>query len=287
MPQFGEEKLYNVMFWNCHKKNNDADFQIFLKDLLNDEKIDLFCLAECLDFSQIQLADFLKNISSNGRFYRHIGRSDKKHDLWMNVFSSLPDKDDTAVQIKKKSSRYINVWLYKTVEIVFVHLKSLFSADMETKLEDDKDVLADVYKGCIAPKFFIGDFNATPYSSALLNSRTFNSIRLGEGAVKGSRREMSNHRRRINPSWNVYGKASSNYSEPLGSFFHKASTLSNIGWELLDQVVFDEQLECFYKENSFRILSFNSKSIKLTTIKGRINETYSDHLPVAFSLKDI
>lgn len=287
MPQFDEENLYNVMFWNCHKKNNDASFQIFLKDLLNDEKIDLFCLAECLDFSQIQLADFLKNISSGGRFYRHIGRSEKKHNLWMNVFASLPDKDNIALKIKKKSSRYINVCLYETVEIVFVHLKSLFSADVETKIEDDKDVLADVYNGCKEPKFFIGDFNSTPYSSALLNSRTFNSIRLGEGSVKGCRREMYNHRRRINPSWNVFGKASSNYSEPMGSFFHKASTLSNIGWELLDQVVFDDQLELFYKENSFRILSSNSNNIKLTTINGRIDDSYSDHLPVAFSLKGI
>ena len=284
MPELEKEKHYNILFWNCHKKNNEDYFQVFLKDLLSSENVDVFCLAECQDSSQEQINEFILNISPLNKPYQFVGSSDKKKDTQMRVFSLLPS---AACSVVKKKQRYINVKLFKKIEIVFIHLKSKISTDLETKIEEDKDVLVDVYKGCNSPKFFMGDFNSSPYSSSLLHSRVFNSIRIGENDVKGARKEMYNHKRRVNPSWNILGKSSFVNTSPLGSFFYTASNFSNIGWELLDQVVFDEELSDFYVEDSFQVLSSNSKNVKLTDVKGRINSDYSDHLPICFSIKGI
>jgi hypothetical protein len=282
MSEIDIDNRYNILFWNCHKNNKKDYFQEFLHDLLKEEEIDLFCLAECVESSDDEIKEFCLNVSSS-LTYHYIGCSEKKHDTRMYVFSSLP-LPPNGDPVKKQSDRFINV-LLGNVEIVFVHLRSMFSTDLSTKIEEDKNVLADIYEGDghDGPKFFMGDFNSTPYSESLLHSKVFNSVRMGEKDAEICRDGLCESRKRINPSWNSFYKPSLTDSGPLGTYFYPTYGYSNLGWELLDQVVFDEDLSDYYIENSFHIVSSNSKK-NLTTVKGRIVNKYSDHLPIVFSL---
>ncbi len=264
----------NILYWNCQRKDSEYSFQKIFFQLLKEKEIDIFCLDE----AGSKKDEFINNINNSSLGYIFVEEGDLNgaHGR-LRVFS----KQAGLLQPKNKSQRYVNLNFMNRFDLCFVHFRSLVMTDPYDKLKDDEKTINGIYGfTSYEKKFLVGDFNAMPYSTTMLDSRFLNTIRCGEECFDIKRINLNNHRR-INPSWTAY---SENAEGVYGTLPRKASTLNNIGLQLFDQVVFDEDLQTFYVSNSFEIIS-NVKGKRL--LKDDFTSDYSDHLPIMFSLDNL
>lgn len=280
-----------ILFWNCKGNDTEVDFQKCLCNIINEENVEIVGLCECKEDPK----DFAENINNNGKKFRFVNGSEPIGGVAgkIHVFSTLSNRF-----LKKKtcSKRFVNVNLNDKFDLCFVHLKSLVNTPSFIKMSEDECVVRCAYKNADKDKFFIGDFNAPPYEDSMLYANIFNTRRIGEKEI--NRCGMTDEKIRINPCWSAMG---ADEYDIYGSYKLKNEIYSNIGWYLFDQVVFDEKLEQYYRENSFKVIS-TAKSVDLLDLKGNVltkiittknskkQKTvpkYSDHLPIIFSLKGV
>jgi endonuclease/exonuclease/phosphatase family metal-dependent hydrolase len=129
-----------------------------------------------------------------------------------------------------------------------------------------------------------GDFNAQPFDSAMaaadgLHAIGVRSVRTSASrAVRGAASAIDFF---YNPMWRAYGQqpqseagAATHYW--LGQWVHE------LGWHMLDQVVFRPGESPRFPEDQIRIIT-QVGSVPLVTLDGLPDsQTASDHLPVVF-----
>ena len=264
----------NVLYWNCQGNDGDAYFQKAFFDILKENCVDIFCLDE----ASADKIEFEKNIKASlpsftfinqGRVNGRFGR--------LRVFSQLSRR---SFKTKKKNSRYIDICFKKRTNLCFVHFRSLYKTDVYEKLKKDEETILDIYDSVLEKRFLIGDFNASPFSTTMLDSRFLNTIRCGEEHFNIKRNDL-NTRKRINPSWSGFAE---NENGIYGTLPRNATSLNNIGLQLFDQVVFDDGLQDRYVPKSFKIISqINGVNIFDDDFKSCL----SDHLPIFFSFYNL
>ena len=264
---------YTVAFWNCHKMDCDPLFLSKVSKLLIENKISIFALSESITDPN----DIVDIVSSDVKHFRHLKSTSPKR---IEVFTTLPKE---IISIKGKGKRYVVVNLPNAnVDIVFIHLLSKFGTNELTQVIENEKILNEIYSQYSGEKkIFIGDFNSNPYDSDLTSSRVFNSIFPHEINHKIGRREFSKNRKHINPCWKLY-----NSNNITGTFRFSSSKYDNIGWSMLDQVVFTKETEELFNYDSLEILTEVS-GFDFLKNDGSISEECSDHLPIKFSLNNL
>ena len=254
-------------------------FQKFFFRLIKSKQIDIFCLDE----AAADKDDFGNNVKNYLPEYNFIdeGLLNGAHGC-LRIYSKI---EVVNFDPKEKSKRFVNLSFKNRFDLCFVHFKSLTRTDSYNKLKEDEEIIKQIYH--VQPyekKFLIGDFNASPYSQTMLDSRFLNTIRCGEQNFKIKRVGLSEHKR-INPSWTAFSeKADGIY----GTLPRNATTQDNIGMQLFDQVVFDEGLQVFYVPNSFEIISsVKGKKKEFQIMDDDFKSKFSDHLPIMFSLHNL
>lgn len=281
-------KRYNVLFWNCHgadafddKNDYNEDFISCVVELLTQKSIHILCMAECKcnDFR------FENKIKQSLPDFYCFDQSDNLTGVGrLKIYTFL---DKSCFSLKRKSDRFLNVRFLDKIDLCFLHLKSLVATPHVSKVIEDTIVFEDIVSQDGEPKFFIGDFNSSPYSDSLLNSNLFNTIRMGEKtSIFSSFRKESKTKRDLhyNPCWMLFGNC--NGKGVYGTIDNDSKNYCNLGRYFFDQVIFNEKLLNYFDENSLEIVDCtNNRS--LINVKGLIDTKYSDHLPIFFSLKGV
>lgn len=262
----------NILYWNCHGNDGENFFQKVFFDMLREYDVDIFCLDE----SVADIKDFIINLNSSLLKYKFIkeGLSNGSHGR-LRVYSRVSKYNFTK---QKVSKRFVKLCFKKRFDLCFVHFKSMARTDERDKMDEDIKTINEIYKSKkYEKKFLIGDFNATPYSQTMLDSRCLNTVRIKENEFEIKRKDLSKYKR-INPSWSFFLE---NNNGIYGTHQRNMITNDNIGLQLFDQVVFDDGLQTFYSPNSFKIIS----SVKGEDLLNKYLECeQSDHLPIFFSL---
>ena len=280
MNFFDGKKLYNVLFWNCKGKDSSPNIQNCLYEIVKENNVEIVGLCECLSDSN----DILKPLQQVDPNFSFIGESD-----WLSgvgrirIFSVLPQ---SSFNSKRKSNRFLSYVFLDIFDLCFVHLKSLVSTTNESKAMEDLSVIEkikeeDEKEHVLKKKFIIGDFNACPYSNSLVNSRLFNAVRYEEFGNYFFRKNHDKNDIYINPCWELLGRKK---AAIYGTYYYKAPDYYNLGTYLFDQVIFNKDLIKNYDEDSLRIIHSTSNHSLITT-QGIVSESYSDHLPIFFSIK--
>ena len=271
---------YNVVFWNCNGKDSESVFQDCLSEITRENDVKIIALCECKDSSSTIL-NSLQKINSS---FSCVGESESMEKIGcIRVFTCLPSK---AFSTERKSKRFLSYSFYSKFDLCFVHLKSILSITEESKTMEDFSVLEDIKKQDKAKllttkKFIIGDFNSTPYSNSLVNTRLFNSVRYAEAKRSCHRKEHYAYDIYINPSWELLGQKGAHI---YGTIHNSTSEYYNLGTYLFDQVIFNRDLINNYDVNSLKIIQSTSNH-KLVSSQGKISESYSDHLPIFFTIR--
>ncbi|WP_407448452.1 endonuclease/exonuclease/phosphatase family protein [Fibrobacter sp.] len=272
------EKKYNILFWNCQGKDNENDdFECFISNIVTEKEVHILILCEC----KANPYDFVNNINNlildKKRKLNFIESNLGKGKSRISIFSTL---DATFFSSIRSEQRFIILNFHSEFNIVCLHLKSQAYTSETTKLEDDRIIINDITKNSDKPLLFVGDFNVPPYSTSLLSSNHFNTIRLGEDPKTIPRKNINKNHIRINPCWALLGEAK---EAPPGTLLYNGNDYDNLGWHLLDQVIFDYELKNIFFRNSLEIIAGTKRTSLIK--KGKIDEKYSDHLPLFFSIK--
>lgn len=273
-------KKYNVLFWNCNGKDSNSIFQDCLHDIVQDYKTDIVALCECKD----NPTNILSILRTNSPSFSFIGESLPLKDIGcIRVFSKI---SQGAFTTERKSNRFLSYAFFNKYDLCFVHLKSVLSISEESKAIEDLVVIEDIHKKDVAhgnklKKFIIGDFNANPFSNSMINTRLFNSVRYSETNKSCHRKQHYDYNIYINPCWELLGKKNEIIH---GTIHNTVSDYYNLGTYLFDQVIFNRDLSKNFDENSLKIIT-SSSNHNLVSSRGIIINSYSDHLPIFFSIK--
>lgn len=271
---------YNVVFWNCNGKDSESDFRNCLSEITRDNNVDIIALCECKSNS----SDVLNTLQNINPSFSFVGESEAMKEIGcIRIFTSLPTK---AFTVERKSKRFISYVFHNKFDLCFVHLKSVLSIKEESKTMEDFAVLEDIKnqdnaKHVSLKKFIVGDFNSSPYSNSLVNSRLFNSVRYGEAKRSCHRKDHYLYDVYINPTWELLGKKGAHI---YGTIHNPTSEYYNLGTYLFDQVIFNRDLIRNYDEDSLKIIH-STTNHSLVSPRGTISTLYSDHLPIFFTIK--
>jgi hypothetical protein len=129
----------------------------------------------------------------------------------------------------------------------------------------------------------VGDFNASPFETAVAGALGLHAIRMSEVGGRDHRIIMQQRYEFFyNPMWTCYGRGD---PSPPATYYFNGSDVYELFWRMLDQVVVRPQMLPYFPERSLRIVR-RAGLTSLLTAAGLPNETdASDHLPLVFRIK--
>lgn len=259
-----------------------------ITDLIRDNELDLMCFAE-LGNNNEEIESFLREISiSLGENWARpapspsgVGRVDAITRLASNQVSRL------AIE-----AHYTNFKVsFNNLEFVLVvaHLPSRHHIDKQDlnliARRVSQSIRSDVANSQISGYAVIGDLNLNPYDDAITGADGFNSTMDRSVALRESRTVASVvYAYTYNPTWSQFGDF--NRTSP-GSYFHQTPNATEQHWHTLDQLLLSPELINAFVESSFcRPTLLGTVSLLRTNRTGntRLDEQFSDHLPLIFSL---
>lgn len=256
--------MLNLLFWNLFKKNNES----ILADLFQENAIDIFVFAE---YQSTDLSSLISNTGNRYAWHNGYGGCDKV---------TLIARNNIIVDTNREQSRYT---LYScTLDgciyiIAGIHLPSNPTANEEHRKNVIRDLVQDIIQlekeQNNSNTIVIGDFNANPFDSELIQKDAFNAV-LYKQLIEQHEYcvfEKKRYRRFYNPMVNYITEEPKNY----GSYY-RAAGISSLYWFCYDQVIVRKQLVSSIVDVRY-FTEINRRSlIKKTSL----DEKISDHLPL-------
>lgn len=291
---FRNDRL-TIGFWNVHKNVKTAPVIAQLASTLQDEngrRNDV--LLGLSEIDKLDLAAILKEIkklTGDNSWYVHQPPSKK-----FACFSNVPvlNNGEAALgwpviinlhDLNAPSPVRCAVW--------FIHMRApmmTFSPQNVTladALHLHNSIIDLEGSEQLGASIAIGDFNADPYSDAMLGPDYLNAVMCRKVACKGKRViHKGTPCARIrpyfyNPMWASLGDQS--ISNQPGSFYNEHDAGNSNAWHLIDQVLLRPSLIHRIVSGSARVLTVSGKTCLLNAA-GKIDKSISDHLPVVISL---
>lgn len=267
----------NILFWNTNKK----DLSDIVVALANENNIDMLFLAESGIKPHLLLTK-LNNVS-NRYYFNRIRGCEKIH-----IYTRYNDR---ALKIISETSRITARELYsyklkESISFICLHYQSKVNWD-----EGDQNAYSSEIQNFIKRveaktrhknTIVFGDFNMHPFQNGMIQSTGLHSTMDANVALKRSRRIEDNiYDYLYNPMWSFLGDNSK--GKVSGTLYYSPSKPLNYHWNLFDQVLIRPSLIASF-DNSY--LDIITKFSNIDLLKnGIIDNAYSDHLPIKFSLK--
>ncbi|UQO39933.1 hypothetical protein [Burkholderia cepacia] len=198
--------------------------------------------------------------------------------------SSLKDHSEEGGAYPWTVVRDINGKLI-SVEICFVHLSSPHG---DWKPSDFQLMTASLLRKAIeahentavnGTTLVIGDFNMRPYDSGMINPIGMHAAPCVASTAKPRKINGQTYSYFYNPMWELQGNWSA--TRQPGTFY-KRNASEAMRWHIIDQVL-TRPCAAQLLNGPPRIFT-KAGATDLVTVKGVINKSVSDHLPVATSL---
>lgn len=257
----------NICYWNIQKNTiepSDA-FNSCVRDLLNEYSIDIFCVSE------FEKLDDTILLESN---YELVDKVDcAKVKCYKKAGLDI-------VQIRV-ADRYVFLeYKAKNVLFVFLHLyDSMHHSDsdrLKCMIEIKREIDGYIVTHSRAKVLMIGDFNCMPYDDPIMNKMVFNCVLfrdLLKTKSKANERYYNPMLLKLSEKEKIYGS------------YYSDSTMRNLRWFLLDQVIVNKHSDKIIKYDSIELINKIGSTNLLKNGKPN-KKLYSDHLPLYFEIKE-
>ena len=259
----------NILFWNLKRNKNEQ----IISEIIQEQNIDVAIFAEYLntDFSSV-----LKLLKEKYVLHSGYGGCDK---------IILLSKVNYNITVKRESTRYI-LYSCSNASQKYILAGIHLPANPTSTSEDRKCVIRDIVQDVSELErtlkcdntIIIGDFNASPFDSELIQKDSFNAV-LYKGLIDKAEYITSNgkrYRRFYNPLVNFISEETQTY----GSFYY-GNGINSLYWYCYDQAIIRKPLVPQL---------INVRYIKIIRGRKLIKEicpdtTISDHLPLVVEMK--
>lgn len=262
----GKSVLMRILFWNT---NGNVNINIYIANLVRDNKIDILAVAE-YNANKRELLNLLAQHDIT--FIENYTEGCSRIDLWSNFVNIKP-----GVQEKHYSLHVLN----DDCVLCCLHLMSDLHGDHgDERFEIIKDAIYEIKKLEAAintdKTVIIGDFNEMPYDKGCLNANGFHGLpALTENDKSIRTVNAKEYRKFYNPMWNLFG----DYSYPPGTYYYNKAVLHSPMWFMFDQVIISKGLIPLFKKESLKIITSCSYS-NLMDAKMHPDKHISDHFPI-------
>lgn len=253
------------------KKNNTEN----IVKLINDNEIDIAVFAE---FSSTDFPSAVNSLDNKYTISESYGGCEK---------ILLIAKNNVKVTIRREQSRYIlYTILHNNIEYILagIHLPANPHNNADARKCVIRDLVSDIKDLENSRKhkktIIIGDFNASPFDSELIQKDCFNAVLFKELINKNERIKFENkyYYRFYNPTLNYLSEENKQY----GSYYN-SNGISSLYWYFFDQVIVRKDLANSIDNIEYLKFIGNIKLIKAIMP----DKDISDHLPLLVTFERI
>lgn len=267
----------NILFWNINKK----DLSEQIKDIAEFKSIDILILCEYRMNDVAFLNNLNKNISTF-KISNCIG-CDKIKIYTKFSLSQLKIINESA----RWTIRQITHPFYSPFLLVCTHLPSKINWDSSSQLMEAtifRDAIENAKKITgVSRTVIIGDLNMNPFEDGVTSTLALHATPVKSIALSGKRRvQKKDYEYYYNPMWNFLGDES--MGDVAGTHYYRSSQHVSLDWNIFDQVIISPNMINFVPNKQLEIITKTLKH-NFITANGKINDKYSDHLPLKLFIK--
>ena len=264
------------LFWNLNRNRPFKE----IANIVEHHRIDVLIMAEV----NFNLALLVVELAKEGHdfFHNPISQCDKikiltrfKGHFLKPVFES-----------RRYSINILELPLLEKILLASVHVPDKSHNTPDDQEEFCRDFVAqikreEIERG-IAKTVLVGDFNMNHFEIALIKSTGLHAVSSSKVSEKLTRTvQEKDYKFFYNPMWSWLGDIR---TETVGSYYYNTSNHINFFWNTFDQVLIRPELIPNFDKEALQILGKDGVK-PLLTASGLPNKTYSDHLPLYFTLK--
>ncbi len=264
------------LFWNL---NRNRPFEEIV-NIVEHHQVDVLILAEV----SFNLALLVVELAKKGQdfFHNPISQCEK-----IKIITRFNGEFLQPVLGNRRSSiDILELPLFEKILLASVHVP-----DKSHNTPDDQEEFCrnfaeqvrriEIEKG-IEKTVVVGDFNMNPFETIMIKSTGLHAISSSKIAEKVTRIvQEKEYKFFYNPMWSWLGDRK---NEAIGSYYYNTSNHINYFWNTFDQVLIRPELIPNFDKESLKILSSDGVKSLLTPNK-RPDKSYSDHLPLLFTIK--
>ena len=129
----------------------------------------------------------------------------------------------------------------------------------------------------------LGDFNSNPYENIMLNFNYFHALPYADVVQRRNTRISLETERRIfyNPMWHYINE----FSNPRGTYYLDSNANIWTGYNILDQVLLSANMIDDLDNKDIKIITKVKEKMLVDACNIPDKKNYSDHLPIAFTIK--
>lgn len=256
--------MINLLFWNLAKNK----IENYVADIIRENDIDVCVFAE---YSGCQINSILSKLYGQYQFFDGMGGCNK-----IIVIA----KSSYNIAVRREHNRYI-IYSIKHENEQYILAGIHLPDNLHSKSDDRKAVIRDLTCDIKEQEkllnhdntIVIGDFNASPFDSELVQKDAFNAVLFKDLIMKTEYVTYNGrkYRRFYNPMLDNIAEDNSNY----GSFYY-SSGIETLYWYCYDQVLMRKVLIDHFISAKY------CKSIKGKNLLKQLspNREISDHLPL-------
>ncbi len=268
----------NILFWNVQRKDLTAQ----IVNLAQSRAVDILVLAEN-PVSSIQLIQAL-NRDGADYFLNHPDSNCDKITI-ITRFSYafiLPIAESRRLTVRRVELPDGITFLLTGVHLVD---KGSFSAESQAQaaLVTASQITQAEREAETDRTVVVGDFNMNPFETGMVMANGFHGVMSSDIARQGSRTVQElDYPYFYNPTCGLFGDL--NETVP-GTYHYQRAELVSYEWNLFDQVLIRPSLIDNFVKSSLEILQTDGVTSLLTKLNRPNKVTYSDHLPLFFTLE--
>lgn len=310
--------MLKFLFWNIKRKGDS------IEDIIMQvaENIDVLIVAELTE-SKAALTrhgksanGIIQNISNktnmiyvgqNEYSWLHVWKSKKanlqveyvdKYDAMQNPKDLVDKNSDDSEYFTDYLNRFERMQFFKVKyhKINFLLIPIHFPSRIYASVTKQKDIsvhfkkyIEAVEKKINLPSLVVGDFNMNPFEPGMLHQEGFHAL---PTQLLDSRIEYYTipYKTFYNPTWQKFGDyeiVNERFKlRPGGTFYFENSNDLNYYWYIFDQVIMRKEIVQQFSFKDFKIVTGINENAEFLTNNIPNSETYSDHLPLTFTLNN-
>ena len=268
----------NVLFWNVQKKDLTAQ----IVNIARSKDVDILVLAE----NPVSSVQLIQALNTNGAYYfqNHPLSQCKKITIVTKFHydSITPVEEDNRTTI-----RHVTLPMGGDFLLTALHLVDKGNFTSESQNEAASLVASQLVqveaREQIDRHIVVGDFNMNPFETGMIKVNGFHGTMSSEVAGRGFRTvQQREYPYFYNPTWSLFGDLNKDVS---GTYYYLHAEHVCYEWNMFDQVLIRPSMVGNFVKGSLEIIQHDSV-ISLVTNRNVPNKTtYSDHLPLFFTLK--
>lgn len=265
--------MTTILFWNINKKPLLKE----IVSLCHANEVDILILAEC-ELSDVTILQAI-NPNIERKYLAPFNPSS-----YLSFFYRYPPESISLIRdYGRTAMRRISPPIGKDFTVVALHLPS------KLRMQDQEQVFECVRIAQLIEEaekrighnrtLVIGDFNMNPFETGVVSADGFHAVMDRNVANKTSRKVQGKECKYFyNPMWKLMGN---DVNDALGTYYYRSGRVAYF-WNTFDQVLLRPSLLDYFKSEDISIVSRVGQKSLLRNHK--INQSFSDHLPIMIKL---